>query len=682
MSNFIGTLLHFRSIIFALLYRSCLRHPEALAVLAIIANGYTAAYGQSSSDQQLAILIAVANSRAGALPVVNRDIACIGETLVDYGGYKKGQVIKVADDQLDKPTRKNILATVPDCLKQVKANGTAILYFSGHGLRDSSGSLYLVPSDGDPAKVQDTCIPLAWFHKQLASCGAGLKFLVIDTCHAGAGSTADSQLLTESELDDLTTVVTLASCAAKQKSQVWTEKKQSLFSYWLVQGLKGHADTDINGRIDIAELYSYVNESVARTAKTRYKVEQTPILFMRGGQPGVPAVATLQPRHLDGVIQDMAEHLVSLLEEKGVHRLGVIEFASETPEGPVLNTGSLGQYCADRLERCLREIRKDAGVPKELVAGEVLVAAMKSQKFGINDLASNDSMQRLEKSGDVSVLAVGTLRERQGREVGIQCKLVKTTDSQPIGTTGGTAALNDNEWAMLGRSYVVPPEEDHGDQAAVAPPSPQALQASRKKAIEIATKVQFPLEKAPYRVSVWVGEKKRPISAHGQDLFVQLSKGENYVIRVESKLAQPVMMRLLVDGLNTLPEKEGEKLVAAKRVNLDEAREWYLDFSQQPYYEFDAFVKKTGEQGKSNLFLVGDASDSPATRQNFTEQIGIITAAFYVPVTDMRGIATLPGTEITADYQEKPGFSAGEQLEVVNIRYSTPPESRQARVAR
>ena len=43
-------------------------------------------------------------------------------------------------------------------------------------------------------------------------------------------------------------MATLASSTGDEKSQIWDDKEQSLYSYWLNQGLKGHADDKKKGR--------------------------------------------------------------------------------------------------------------------------------------------------------------------------------------------------------------------------------------------------------------------------------------------------------------------------------------------------------------------------------------------------------------------------------------------------
>jgi hypothetical protein len=135
-------------------------------------------------------------------------------------------------------------------------------------------------------------------------------------------------------------------------------------------------------------------------------------------------------------------------------------------------------------------------------------------------------------------------------------------------------------------------------------------------------------------------------------------------------------MRLLVDGLNTLPQKMPDKgvetYVVAPPVSLDEARFWVLDPEHSTRYAVRGFVTKTGVEGALREFTVVDSADSLAARQRFTEQIGVITVAFYAPAGETRGIGTGAGRERSEDIGEREGFRAGNLLAVLHIRYVEP----------
>jgi hypothetical protein len=132
-------------------------------------------------------------------------------------------------------------------------------------------------------------------------------------------------------------------------------------------------------------------------------------------------------------------------------------------------------------------------------------------------------------------------------------------------------------------------------------------------------------------------------------------------------------MRLLVDGLNTLPEKESTKgvqtVIVGKRVNLDAAEAWELDPADATLYAVRGFVTEVGVQGKLREFTIVDADQSLAARQKFTDQIGIITAAFYDPASGSRAVGTGLGRERKEEILESRHLKPGNLLSVVHIRY-------------
>jgi len=256
-------------------------------------------------------------------------------------------------------------------------------------------------------------------------------------------------------------VVTLASSTATQKSQIWEGKEQSLFSYWLIQGLKGHADRNQDGDIDIDELHNYVSRNVQRTAQDRFSRAQDPRRIIGSDVSGIHVVVHVQPQSLANVLADMGEQLADLIELRKYNRVGVLEFRGGGV-GEILGTdfGLLGQWCADDVQRQLL----DFGNGKfNLVDRNKLKAAMEAQGgFGLKDLGSADKLRQLSKDvGGLPLLAQGTFRNRSGRIVNLQCELVATDGdlSELVGQVAGSAALSEREWAMLGRSVDIKPED-------------------------------------------------------------------------------------------------------------------------------------------------------------------------------------------------------------------------------
>jgi hypothetical protein len=304
-----------------------------------------------------------------------------------------------------------------------------------------------------------------------------------------------------------------------------------------------------------------------------------------------------------------------------------------------------------------------------------LQQALKSQKFTLADLGSGEALKELSaKAGGLPAIAQGTLRSRAGRIVTLQCKLLQTNSDDLAGSVGGTAVLDESEWAMLGKSAAVPMDA-RVPKAPTADSKPNSEEDAAVEKMDEQAQGPHPLSDArfPFRVTIKVAGKERKGVFKGNDYFVPLRQGENYEVWIENRTKKDTMMRLLVDGLNTLPEKEDTKGISTeiigKRVNLSEARPWYLD-GKKPVNAVIGFATQTGAAGKTDLFTVVDAEKSLAARQNFSDSVGMITAAFYETAKPKtRGpIGTDRGQEVGQDLTERKG-EVGKLLGVVHIRY-------------
>jgi len=354
--------------------------------------------------------------------------------------------------------------------------------------------------------------------------------------------------------------------------------------------------------------------------------------------------------------------------------VGVLEFTNDTKLGELLGAdfGLLGRYCAEEVEHQLT----DRSVGKfNLVDRRRLQTALKSQGFSLNDLGSGPALAQLSQStGGMPAMALGTLRNRAGRVVNLQCRLMQTQGDELLGTVGGTAALNESEWAMLGRSAVIKPE-DRKPEAASGKEASRPLADQVIEHLDRRSEGPHPLQDPsfPYRIKVMIGGQERVGEFRGNDYFVPVRKGEVYEIWVENKSHQVVCMRLLVDGLDTLPELEKTKgvetYVTAARTNLDDARWWVLDPAQSEIYAVRGFVSQTGAAGELREFLVVDADQSLAARQKFTDQVGLITAAFYAPAGATRSVGTGLGRRRSEKIKEDKEVKPGNLLAVVHIRY-------------
>ena len=657
----------------------------------------TPAVHRKTDGRQIALLIGVEKyQKVPALNFVSNDVERMAEILKQHGGFDDVvQLCDSAKDQSNWPLQSNVMSTVTKWLRGSGKNDTVIIYFSGHGFRDATGKMYLAPLDTDPANLAATAIPVTWLRDQIANCKAALKVLVLDACHAGTLKGGMETNVGPQDLEmfkKLEGVVTLASSTADQPSQMWAEKTQSLFTCWLAQGLKGNADADGNGEINIDELYGYVYHNVSETAKAKNPIlQQNPVREIGVVIKGQPVVLYLKPQSLDELLSEMAKQLSDAIASNKYDKVGVVEFTNNTKVGELLgaNYGSLGSYCATKLQDQL--VQEQRGRYK-VVDQRTLKFALRQQKFQLTDLGSGEAIKELAvKAGGMPAIAVGMLHGRSGAMVTLRCQLIASANNEVSTVVGGNAWLNPSQVAMLGESFEVKP----ADRIPELPKADQPIRPAEHvliDRIEQRKDEPHPLKDPnfPYRIWLTVNGQERKGQFIGNDYVVPLRKNEVFEIMIENKSGQFTFMRLLVDGLNTMIESDvataalkGLKTeIIAKPVNLEEAAGWVLDPKDEEriarakqnggnpnLYAVRGFVTKIGKEGEIARFTVVDAESSYAARQNFSSQLGLITAAFYAGIPGSRGVA--PGK---LDPEKLPPVPAkpGNMMAVINIRYYDP----------
>ncbi|WP_083911806.1 caspase, EACC1-associated type [Nocardia takedensis] len=78
-------------------------------------------------------------------------------------------------------------AQIGDLVEQAaeQATDTLIIYYTGHGLLDSRGRLYLAFTATDPDRVRWTALPVATIREAIAESRAASRLLILDCCFSG-----------------------------------------------------------------------------------------------------------------------------------------------------------------------------------------------------------------------------------------------------------------------------------------------------------------------------------------------------------------------------------------------------------------------------------------------------------------------------------------------------------------
>jgi uncharacterized caspase-like protein len=152
-----------------------------------------------------------------------------------------------------------------------KRDDLLLLYFSGHGVKDDDGRLYLATTDTQRGLFRSTAVPATFVNETMTASRSRRQVLILDCCHSGAfargmvakgGESVDIR----SRFDGRGRVVLTASNATQyafQGDEIIGEGSRSVFTHHLVRGLEtGKADLDGDGWVSLDELYDYVYDQV------------------------------------------------------------------------------------------------------------------------------------------------------------------------------------------------------------------------------------------------------------------------------------------------------------------------------------------------------------------------------------------------------------------------------------
>jgi len=195
--------------------------------------------------------------------------------------FNKVNYLLIADGEKLSPTRGNIVDNFL-YLGQATSNDYALLFIAGHGLNDENGNFYFMPSDAAFADngsiLPSRAIPYSQIQSVLNV--SGRKLVFIDACRSAGVSGGRTRMVNNEQLaKDLKnqSTIILASSKVNQDSQELSKLRHGVFTYAIIQGLKGEAYPE-NGNISMASLHLYVSRKV----KELTEGTQEPHLAMEG----------------------------------------------------------------------------------------------------------------------------------------------------------------------------------------------------------------------------------------------------------------------------------------------------------------------------------------------------------------------------------------------------------------
>ncbi|MBW2735307.1 MAG: caspase family protein, partial [Deltaproteobacteria bacterium] len=196
------------------------------------------------------------------LRFAEHDARKVSRTLVQLGGFPKKQVVLLTNTSADALIRalKKLEGRIARVAQRAQDRALVVFYYSGH-------------ADADRLELGKSTLAFSKISSFLKQSKATVRLAWIDSCFSGRLVTAKGarpkagfSIRVTDQLESRGYAV-ITSSAADEASQESAEVRGSLFTHYLVSGLRGAADASRDGRVTLSETYRYVyGRTVARTS--------------------------------------------------------------------------------------------------------------------------------------------------------------------------------------------------------------------------------------------------------------------------------------------------------------------------------------------------------------------------------------------------------------------------------
>jgi caspase domain-containing protein len=189
-------------------------------------------------------------------------------------------------------TSATITAALKRARQEVRPEDLFVFFVASHGTVDD-GQYFLVTSNvgsTSSARLKLDALSQDTLKELISNIPASKKLIVLDTCNAGQmGDVLQSSLLTRGMSEDTAMKVlsravgsTILSASSSVQEALEGYHDHGLFTWVVVEGLKGAADADRDGFVKTLELADYVDNQVPEIAERIFRHKQYPIVSPSG----------------------------------------------------------------------------------------------------------------------------------------------------------------------------------------------------------------------------------------------------------------------------------------------------------------------------------------------------------------------------------------------------------------
>ncbi|BAY09474.1 caspase, EACC1-associated type [Calothrix sp. NIES-2098] len=219
---------------------------------------------------KVALLIGISEYEPGLnpLPAAVNDIEAMRRVLAnpEIGGFAEENIMV-----LENPERQKMEEAIEKLFAERQKDDLVLFFFSGHGIKDDTGKLYLATrttrktAKGD--LIRASAVTANFVHESIGRSRSQRQVIILDCCFSGAiaqGMTVrdDGIINVQEQLGGKGRAI-LTSSTSTQYSFEQEGSELSIYTRYLVEGIEtGAADKDTDGWISIDELHEYASTKV------------------------------------------------------------------------------------------------------------------------------------------------------------------------------------------------------------------------------------------------------------------------------------------------------------------------------------------------------------------------------------------------------------------------------------
>ena len=272
------------------------------------------------------VIIGVAHYKSSEIKGLNytvNDAKALYDLLTDpnYGGFKKENVTLLTDQDA---TTASIKKAIGENLRRAPEDGIAVVFFAGHGAPEGEQTFWL-SYDTDPTSLYSSTLSNDDVVNMLDRINTKRVVTFIDACYSGASVTSSRS--TRAFVEDPFKAfegsgrMTITSSDGREQSLEDKELKHGIFTYRLLEALKGKADYNGDGIVMADEIARYVKENVTSDARERSHKQHPMVVANYSGYIPIS-------RNAENVLK--SSRIVQVQHFMGLYRNGTIDGATYT----------------------------------------------------------------------------------------------------------------------------------------------------------------------------------------------------------------------------------------------------------------------------------------------------------------------------------------------------------------